>query len=56
MGVHEIVNCVTLDVVLHSVHQVAHSHVKDLDVGQVAGLVQSKSKVGFLFITLHFFL
>lgn len=44
MGVHEIVNCVTLDVVLHSVHQLAHAHVKDLDVGQVAGSAQARAK------------
>lgn len=44
MDVHEVVDCAALDVVLHSVHHVACAHVKDLDVGQVAGPDPSRSK------------
>lgn len=35
MDVHEIVDYVALDVVLHSVHHAMHTHIEHFDVGQV---------------------
>jgi hypothetical protein len=46
VDVHEVVDCATLHVVLHSIHHVACAHIEDLDVGQVARPDPSRSKGG----------
>lgn len=44
MEVHEVVDCATLDVILHSVHHVARAHIEDLDVGRAAGPAQAGTR------------
>lgn len=43
IDIHEVVDRLALDVVLHSVHHVACAHVEDLDVGKVVAPPQARA-------------